>query len=64
MSRSIQLHYVPVTAFSDTDIYFDRISLEWDSRGGAMTNHKKLIGVTWLELLLIKKKSVCKNAGT
>ena len=29
------------------DLFLDRISLEWDSRGSAMTNHKKLNDVTW-----------------
>ena len=46
MSRSMQFHYVPVTTFSYNDLFLDRISLEWDFRGGAMTNHKKLIDVT------------------
>ena len=43
MSRSMQLHYIPVEAFSLTDLYLDWISQEWDSSGSAMTNHKKLI---------------------
>ena len=47
MSRSMQLHYIPVTAFSKTDLFLDRIFLEWDSRGSAMTNHKKLVDVTF-----------------
>ena len=46
MSRSMQLHYVPVTAFSWTDLFLDRICSELDSRGSAMTNHKTLIDVT------------------
>ena len=46
MSRSMQLHYIPVKAFSLTDLFLDRISLEWDFRGSAMTNDKKLIDVT------------------
>ena len=46
MSRSMQLHYISVTAFSYTDLFLERISLEWDSRGSAMTNHKKVIDVT------------------
>ena len=29
-----------------TDLFLERISLEWDSLGSAMTNHKKLIDVT------------------
>ena len=29
-----------------TDLFFDRISLEWDPRGSAMTNHKKPIDAT------------------
>ena len=28
MSRSIRLYYIPVTAFSWTDLFLDRISLE------------------------------------
>ena len=36
----MQLHYIPVTAFSLTDLLLEQISLEWDSRGSAMTNHK------------------------
>ena len=28
MSRSMQLHYSPVPAFSQTDLFLDRISLE------------------------------------
>ena len=46
MSRSIQLPYIPVSAFLQTDLCLNRIFLEWDSRGSAMTNHKKLIDVT------------------
>ena len=46
MSRSMQLHYIPVTAFAWTDLFLDRMSVELDSRGSAMTNHKKLIDVT------------------
>ena len=43
MSRSMQLHFFPVTAFSLTDLFLDRISLESDSSG---TGDKKLIYVT------------------
>ena len=46
MSRSMQLHYIPVTAFSYTDLFLNRISSEVDSRGSAVTNHKTLIDVT------------------
>ena len=46
MSRSMQLHYIPVTAFSQTGLLLDRISSELDSHGSAMTNHKTLIDVT------------------
>ena len=46
MSRSMQLHYIPVTAFSQSDLFLDRISSELDSPGSAMTNHKTLIDVT------------------
>ena len=42
MSGGMQFHYTHVTAF------IRRISLEWNSRGSAMTNHKKLIDVTVL----------------
>ena len=40
MSRSMQRHHI---RFSQTDLLLDRISLKWDPRGSAMTNHKKLI---------------------
>ena len=46
MSRSMQLHYIPVTAFSQTDLFLDRISSELDSHRSAMTNLKTLIDVT------------------
>ena len=46
MSTSMRLHYIPVTAFQQTDLFLDRISLALDSRGSAMTNHTKLIDVT------------------
>ena len=46
MSRSMQLHYISVTAFSWTDLFLDRVPLEQDSRGSAMANHKELIDVT------------------
>ena len=46
MSRSMQLNYIPVTAFLQTDLFLDRIYFEWDSRGRAITNHKTLIDVT------------------
>ena len=46
MSGITQFHYIPVTAFSLTDLLLEQISLEWDSRGSAMTNHKKLNDVT------------------
>jgi len=45
MSRSMQL-YFPVTAFSQTDLFLDRISSELDSHESAMTNQKTLIDVT------------------
>ena len=44
ISRSMQLRNIPVAAFSNTNLFLDRISL--DSRGSAMTNHKKPIDVT------------------
>ena len=46
MSKSMQLNYIPVMAFSYTDLFLDRISSELDSHGSAMTNHKTLIDVT------------------
>ena len=46
MSRSMQLHCIPVTAFSETDLFLDRISSELDSHGSTMTNRKTLIDVT------------------
>ena len=46
MSRSMQLNYIPVTAFSYTDLFLDRIYFERDSRGSAITNHKTLNDVT------------------
>ena len=50
MSSSMQLHYIPVTASSQTDLFLDRISRKRDSPGSAMTNHGKLIDVTGPEL--------------
>ena len=46
MSWSMQLNYIPAKAFSYTNLFLDRISLEWDSYGSAITNHNKLIDVT------------------
>ena len=46
------------------DLFLDRIFLEWDSRGSAMTNHKKLNDVTWSlagTALLSQKKRYTKN---
>mgnify|MGYP007058648762 CR=1 FL=1 len=43
MSRSMQLHYIPFTAFFRERF---RISSGLDSHGSAMTNHKTLIDVT------------------
>ena len=45
MSWGMQLHYIPVTAFSWIDLFLDRIYFEWDSRGSAITNHKRPIDV-------------------
>ena len=56
MSRSMQLNYIPVTAFSSTDLFLDRIYIEWDSRGSAIANHKKLIDVTGPELPLFHRR--------
>ena len=53
MSRSMQLNNIPVTVFSLTDLFLDRIFFEWDYRGSAITNHKTLLTshcVTGLEL--------------
>ena len=33
MSRSMQLNYIGITVFSETDLFLDRIYFEWDSRG-------------------------------
>ena len=61
MSRSIQLHYIPVTAFSWTDLFLDRISSELDSYGSALTYHKTLIDVTAsLDRNFYKRKCVLK----
>ena len=46
MSRSMQLHYIPVTTFSETNLFLDRISSKFESHRSAMTNHKTLIDVT------------------
>ena len=59
ISRSIQLPYIPVTAFSLTHLFLDGISGEGDSRGSVMTNHKKLIWrhyVAGLELPFFHKR--------
>ena len=50
MSRSMQLHYIPVTAFS--------LFWELDSHGSAMTNYKTLIDVTGPELPIFYKRKV------
>ena len=42
MTRSLQLYCVRVTGFSQTDLFLDWISREWDSHGSPMTNYKKL----------------------
>ena len=42
MTRSLQLDCVRVTAFSQTDLFLDWISREWDSHRSPMTNYKKL----------------------
>ena len=46
MSRSMQLNHIPVTAFSQTDLFLDRIYFEWDSRDSTITNYKTLIDAT------------------
>ena len=56
MRRSMQLHYIPVTAFSWAHLFFVRISPELGSHGSAMTNHRTLIGVTGQELPLFHKR--------
>ena len=42
MTRSLQLYCVRVTAFSQTDLFLDWISREWDSHRSPMTNYRKL----------------------
>ena len=42
MTRSLQLYCVRVRAFSQTDLFLDWISREWDSHRSPMTNYKKL----------------------
>ena len=73
MSRTMQVHYIPVIAFSLADLFLERISLEWDFHGSAMTSHKKLIDVSasldqnCLSFTLekyTKNRSVCENAVT
>lgn len=57
LMRSIKLRYIPVTAFFlQIDLFLDRISLKWHSRGSAMTNYKKLIDVTGPELPFSHKR--------
>ena len=56
MSRSMQLHYVPITEFSRTDLLLDRIFLKWDSRGSVMTNHKILVDVSGQGLPFFHKR--------
>ena len=46
MSRSMELNYISVSAFSYTDLFLDLIYFEWDSCESAITNHKTLIDVT------------------
>ena len=46
MSKSMQLNYIPVTAFSYTDSFLDQVYFAWDSRGSVITNHKALTDVT------------------
>ena len=48
MSRSMQLHYVPVTAFSLTDIFRSNLPGH-ETPMSVVTNHKKLIDVTGQE---------------
>ena len=42
ITRSQQVYCVRVTAFSQTDLFLDWISREWDSHRSPMTNYKKL----------------------
>ena len=51
MNRRMQLHYIAITAFT---LY--GISLRCNSRGSAMTNHKKLIDFTGPELSFFHKR--------
>ena len=50
MSRSMQLHYIPVTAFSQTDLFLDGISSKLDS--GSISGEKK---TQLAEFLVIQK---------
>ena len=72
-SKSTQLYKIPVTAFSYTDLFLDRISLEWDTRESAMIDHKKIIDVTaslnrnyfsFTKAKMTSDRSVSKNAVT
>ena len=49
MSRSMQLNYIPFTAFSKTDLFLDRIYFEWDSHGSGNGGRWKSLrtGVEW-----------------
>ena len=67
---SLRAHHLQHAAtYILADLFQDRISHERDSRGSAMSNHKKLIlrpCVTESELPFFHKRnrSVCKNAVT
>ena len=48
MCKNMQLHYIPVTPFSSTDLFLDQISLEWDSRGSTMSDQSQETNFTSL----------------
>ena len=54
MSKSMQLHYIPVSTFSSTDLFLDRIFP--GMRLSTMTNYKKLIDVTGPKLPFFHKR--------
>ena len=56
MNRGMQLHYIPVTAFSFIYLFLARVSWECESRLSAMTNHRELIDVTGPELPFFHKR--------
>ena len=47
MRKSMQFHYTPVTPFSKTDLFSDRICLEW-----AWECHDQLQEINWLNCVI------------